>query len=331
MVGRGGLPVPLFARLAIHRQFGDAASFDRPVPFELDFFAPDPKTFAAFMSSFLQNLLVAFECVLDVAGLVYVGRLCFGAAGRAARARPAALPAWEVSLTDFLFLGWLVLSFMVLGQLLLQATVGPMLQRQLEGGTFVLLLSGSMFDFGAAATWLGARAFARRFRPAALRPCAPVTPEGLRQLFRDGLLTFLAVLPLATGVGLIWERLLQTLGLPAERQEIIDLILRSKSPTLLGFVIGLALVVAPIGEELVFRVGIFGFLRTRTPRWVAFGVSAGLFALLHLNWMSALPLFILGLVFAISYERTGRMEVPMLAHAFFNLNSLLLVLSGVGN
>jgi len=283
------------------------------------------------MPSFLQNLVVAFECVLNVAGLVYVGRLCFSAAGRAARNQPVALPAWEVSLPDFLFLGWLVFSLGILGQLLLRFTVSPLLQHQPEGGTLELLLSGSMFHFGAAATWLGARALARRYRPASIRPCAPVTLAGMQQTARSSLLTFLAVLPLATGTGLIWERLLQTLGLPTERQELIDLILRSRSPTLLGFVIVLALVVAPVCEELVFRVGIFGFLRTRTPRWVAFGVSAGLFALLHANWMSALPLFILGLVFAISYERTGRMAVPMLAHALFNLNSLLLVLSGVGN
>jgi hypothetical protein len=283
------------------------------------------------MSSLVQNLVIAVECALDAAGLVYLCRLCFSADGRAARARPAALPAWEVSLTDFLFLGWLVFSLGILGQLLLRFTVGLLLQRQPEGGTLEMLLSGSMFHLATIPVWLGARTLARRYRPAAMRPYAPATLEGLRHQFRGGLLAFLAVLPLATGVGLIWERLLQTLGLPTERQELVELILRSKSPTLLGFVIVLAVVVAPVCEELAFRVGIFGFLRTRTPRWVAFGVSAGLFALLHANLMSALPLFILGLVFAVSYERTGRMAVPMLAHALFNLNSLLLVLSGVGN
>jgi uncharacterized protein len=283
------------------------------------------------MSSFEQDIVVGFECALALAGLVYIGWLFLGSAGRAARARPPVLPAWNLSLVDFLFLGWLILSFGVLGQLLFQATVSPRLQRQPEGGTLVLLLSGSMFHFGAAMTWLGARTWARRHRPAAIQPFAPVTIERIRQSLRGGLLTFLAVMPLVTGASLVWERLLQTMGLPTERQEIVDLILKSKSPALFGFLIALALVVAPVCEELVFRVGIFRYLRTRTHRWVAFVVSAGLFALLHGNWMSALPLFILGLVFAVSYERTGRMVVPMLAHSLFNLNTLLLVLSGVGN
>lgn len=281
------------------------------------------------MSSFSQNVVIVFEYALAIAGLWYIGRLFFSSAGRAAKARPAALPGWEVPPADFLFLGWIVLSLGFLGQLLLRVTAGPFLERQSEGATLELLLAGSMFHFAAAVTWFGGRAWARRHRPAAIRPYAPVTLAGLRQTFRGGSLAFLAVMPLAAGTGLIWERFLQTTGLPTERQELVDLFLQTKSPALLGCLIALALLVAPVCEELVFRVGIFRFLRTRTPRWVAFGVSAGLFALLHGNWMSALPLFILGLVFAVSYERTGRMAVPILAHALFNLNSLLLVLSGV--
>ncbi|MFA5056810.1 MAG: CPBP family intramembrane glutamic endopeptidase, partial [Opitutaceae bacterium] len=52
---------------------------------------------------------------------------------------------------------------------------------------------------------------------------------------------------------------------------------------------------------------------------------------LHANWVSFLPLCVLGVIFAMAYERTGRIAVPMLAHALFNLNTLLLVLSGIGS
>ncbi len=282
------------------------------------------------MSPSFENAVIGCECALALAGAAFIGWLFFSPAGRAARGQPAALPAWRISLTDFLFLGWLVLVIGILGQLLLQAAAAPLLQRQPGRGTFVMLLSGSMFHFGAAATWFLARALARRYRPAAIQPCAPVTPAGVGQTVRGGLLTFLAAMPVVWGVAIIWELFLQAVGLPTERQELVDLFLQSRSPVLLAFLTILALVVAPICEELVFRVGIFGFLRTRTPRWVAFGVSAGLFALLHGNWMGALPLFVLGLTLAVSYERTGRMTVPMVAHALFNLNSLLQVLGGAG-
>jgi membrane protease YdiL (CAAX protease family) len=283
------------------------------------------------MPSLLQNIVIGFEYALALAGLVYLGWLWFSSEGHAVRARPAALPAWDVSPTDFLFLGWLIFSIGILGQLLIRFTVTPLLKDHPEGSSLELLVSGSMFHFAAVGTWLAARAWVRRHRPGDLQACPPKTSAQWQLSLHGGFLAFLAVMPLATGAGLAWERLLETMGLPTERQELVDLILQSESPSLLSFVILLALVVAPVAEELVFRIGIFRYLRSRGPRWAAYGVSAGLFALLHFNWMSALPLFILGLVFAVSYERTGRMAVPMIAHALFNLNTLLLVLSGAGN
>ena len=145
-----------------------------------------------------------------------------------------------------------------------------------------------------------------------------------------GILTFVVAVPLALGAGALGVYLLERAGLPVERQELIDLFAEVRSPALLAFMAALALVVAPISEELVFRAGLFRYLRTRLPRWAAYLLSAGLFALLHTNWPSFPPLFVLGLIFALAYERTGSIAVPMIAHALFNLNTLLLVLGGVG-
>ena len=54
-----------------------------------------------------------------------------------------------------------------------------------------------------------------------------------------------------------------------------------------------------------------------------------LFALLHLDVGSFVPLVTLAVVFALAYERTGNIGSTMVAHALFNLNSALLVLAGV--
>ncbi len=40
---------------------------------------------------------------------------------------------------------------------------------------------------------------------------------------------------------------------------------------------------------------------------------------------------ILGVIFSIAYESTGSIAVPMVAHALFNLNSVLLFYAGVQN
>jgi len=283
------------------------------------------------MLSVPQIVVVVFEYALALAGLGYLAWLLFSARGRAVRARPAALPAWNVTISDLLFLGWLILLLGVLGQLLLRTIAGPLPGAQSDVHTLELLLYGSMFHFGAVLTWPLARALSRRYRADLFQPIAPPTLAAALPVVHGSFLAFLAAMPLASGLGLAWEQILQAVGLPTERQELVDLILQAKSATLLAFLITLALVLAPIAEELVFRAGIFRFLRTRAPRWVAYVVSAGLFAALHGYWSSSLPLFVLGLVFAASYERTGRIAVPMLAHALFNLNTLLLVLSGVGS
>jgi len=41
------------------------------------------------------------------------------------------------------------------------------------------------------------------------------------------------------------------------------------------------------------------------------------------------PAGALGIIFSIAYERTGRIEPAMVAHALFNLNTVVLILAGV--
>ena len=82
-------------------------------------------------------------------------------------------------------------------------------------------------------------------------------------------------------------------------------------------------------EEVIFRAGLFRYLRTRTSRGVAFGLPAGIFAIMHGNLVAFGPLFALGLIFAVAYECTGRIAVPIIAHGLFNLNTVVLLLAGI--
>jgi membrane protease YdiL (CAAX protease family) len=66
------------------------------------------------------------------------------------------------------------------------------------------------------------------------------------------------------------------------------------------------------------------------PRWLALLLPSVLFAGLHANLASFVPLALLGVVFSLAYERTGRIAVPIIAHALFNLNTIVLILAGVG-
>ena len=281
------------------------------------------------MPSSFEQIITVFEYALAAAGLVCLAWLAFSQGGRAVRARPAALAAWDVTLAEFLFLAWLVVTLGFLGQFGLRLTLGAALRNRPDGDTLEMVVYGSMFHVGAILACIYRRLYVRRRVPAGAVNQAPLPPAAWLRSARHAGLTLLAAVPLIAGTSLVWEGLLQAVGLPTEHQELIDLFSRTSSPVLLGAMVTLALFVAPIAEELVFRAGLFRYLRTRAPRWVAFTASAGLFALLHANWASFMPLFMLGLVFALVYERTGDLAVPMLAHALFNLNTLLLVLGGV--
>ena len=98
---------------------------------------------------------------------------------------------------------------------------------------------------------------------------------------------------------------------------------RTQSPVLITAMIALAAIIAPITEELIFRAGIFRYARTRLPRWAALLLPACLFAALHNHLASFAPLVVLGIVFSLAYERTGRIATAMVAHALFNSYSVL--------
>jgi membrane protease YdiL (CAAX protease family) len=79
----------------------------------------------------------------------------------------------------------------------------------------------------------------------------------------------------------------------------------------------LAVLLAPLCEEFIFRGLLFGGLRRSMGLVPAMAMSAALFAIVHPP-LSMLPVFVLGLVTAYSYERTKGLIAPMLVHAVYN-------------
>jgi membrane protease YdiL (CAAX protease family) len=148
--------------------------------------------------------------------------------------------------------------------------------------------------------------------------------------FVSGAATFLVALPAVTAANLVWRWLLEAGGLPLARQDLVGMFTNVRSPLLLALMIGLATVTAPATEEMVFRAGFFRYLRTRIPRWGALVAPSCLFAALHQHLASFAPLVVLGVVFSLAYERTGRIGTTLVAHALFNLHTIALIFAGVG-
>lgn len=129
----------------------------------------------------------------------------------------------------------------------------------------------------------------------------------------------MAAYPLIFLADVITQRILQK---PPERQAIVDLFNASSTLQQRILIIGLAVSLAPLAEEFIFRFFLYGVLKRYFGRAVGVVVSALLFAAVHAHAPSFAPLFVLGSCFAIAYEWSGSILVSMTMHAFFNALTL---------
>ncbi len=80
----------------------------------------------------------------------------------------------------------------------------------------------------------------------------------------------------------------------------------------------MAVIVAPVSEEFIFRGYLHGVLRNHAGRWVSLVVVSLLFAAIHANVAVLAGLFVLAVALTLVYERTGSLWAPILMHAVFN-------------
>ncbi len=278
------------------------------------------------------------EVVLNLAG---VGILCGLVHGRVVgKRRPAAaLADWDLPALDFLLFLGLALTAGFAAQVLL----GFAIRRfHLDPDTRLVCLGAAM-DGGVLAGAALFQVIVRRWRTA-LR-------GSLGGVLAGGAATFLVAVPIVNVVSAVWQAILNWCGVPVVRQDMVDVLLNTHSPATRNVLIVLAVAVAPMAEEVVFRAGMFRFLRTHLPRlaaklaaestgrrpWLgprlaralALLIPAALFGAAHGSLSFLPPLLVLGVVFSLAYERTGMIGTTIVAHGLFNLNTIVLVFAGL--
>jgi uncharacterized protein len=100
----------------------------------------------------------------------------------------------------------------------------------------------------------------------------------------------------------------------------------------LGPMLLAAIVVAPAGEEAVFRGFLFrGWVRSPRSVWPAVIVISMLWAALHIqyDWTGVLQIFVIGLFLGWMRWRSGSLVLTFLLHALFNLEGTLETLAAV--
>jgi len=135
--------------------------------------------------------------------------------------------------------------------------------------------------------------------------------------FAVGLAAGLAFLPLMAATTWVQEKVFEALEMPMESQDLVTFATKGSDGefALVAFV---AVILAPIFEETVFRVHLYSGLRRWMGPVLAALLSASLFSLSHLQPIAFPVTFLLGLCLAWLRERTGGRSAPIAMHACYN-------------
>jgi uncharacterized protein len=145
---------------------------------------------------------------------------------------------------------------------------------------------------------------------------------GFVKVFIWGAGLLLAAFPLILASSVVVSSLMHT-DPQKDSQQIIQLFERVADPTRRIPIILLAVVIAPLAEEFVFRGFLYGVLKRYAGALSALAFTGICFAIVHLHAPSLLPLFLLACVLTLAYELSGSLLVPMAMHALFNSVTLV--------
>ena len=155
-----------------------------------------------------------------------------------------------------------------------------------------------------------------RFRRLEIERLAGFSKIGFLRAFSTGTVLMLAAYPLIFLADLLTQKLAG--GTKSDRQEIVELFNASTSLDQRVAIIVLAVAIAPLVEEFLFRFFFYGVLKRYFGRGTGLVANALMFAAVHTHLPSFLPLFILGSCLTLAYEWSGSILVSMTMHALFN-------------
>jgi membrane protease YdiL (CAAX protease family) len=154
-----------------------------------------------------------------------------------------------------------------------------------------------------------------------------------RQAFMLGVIVACLFLPV--GMGLQWLSGLVMVHLPhlqlkPEEQEAVQTLQMAVTwfnRLILGTV---TIVLAPAAEEMLFRGILYPAIKQAGfPRLALWG-TALVFAAIHLNLVTFVPLTVLAIGLTLLYERTDNLWAPITAHALFNGMNFVILYSTLG-
>jgi membrane protease YdiL (CAAX protease family) len=162
--------------------------------------------------------------------------------------------------------------------------------------------------------------FFLRFRGMKILDAAGMSKISFGRVLSIGAVLLFAAFPLIYLADTLAQRFL---GSGSSKQQIVEMFNGSQTLQQRAMIIVLAVVIAPLTEEFMFRFFLYGVLRRYFGRIAGVLVNGSLFAAVHMHVPSFGPLLVLAACFTLAYEWSGSILVSMTMHALFNSLSLV--------
>lgn len=254
---------------------------------------------------------------------------------RAARRNPALLrghlPEWRPGFTQALMFSGIAVFCLLAPGLICSSLANAFFPGLLAEKKDVLYLIPATQTLSLATILIALKAFpgafpktldaaAKEDREPAESWLSPANAFGVPAFFSLGFSGALAATILVSGIVLLLPESMQAVF--RENQILVDAFGQS-DPLIAALCVPAVAIFTPIIEEIIFRAGLYRLLKSKIGAIPAALLSSIIFALMHDAPMSYLPLTLLGCVFCLTYEKTGRIVAPICVHALFNANTLL--------
>ncbi len=127
----------------------------------------------------------------------------------------------------------------------------------------------------------------------------------------------------------IVEWVMQQTDSPELQESIV--MLQTRDAGVVIYMLIAAVLIAPVGEELLFRGFLYPVLKSGLGKWGAILLSSLMFGAIHMALVQTLVLSVFGVILCLAYERTKSIWLPILLHALFNGLTITLIASGVAS
>jgi len=214
---------------------------------------------------------------------------------------------------------------------ILQTVVQQLSERYPLGDKqLVMMILGALCFQAASLLWIG---FFVRSQNLDWDACFGFRSNVGKAIF-FGVLAGLLAVPVAAQLqnisGFFLERLagrFPGLHLQPGPQVVIQKLLDGVSQAHQWYFLLVAVFLAPLAEELLFRGILYPTLKRYIYPPLAVLLTSVLFAITHQNLMALVPLTFLAFVMCIIYERTQNLLAPIITHAVFNGVNFLMLLN----